>query len=271
MESLFPAAVRHIMGAMEPEILKRVFGTMESNPYMIVNVPLAHHIERIVILEQVVKDIQLFDSTETKISLSGLPTVDINELYKTVYIPEHRRGGRDIMSARGISYGSTTRAAYTGGDGLNSSRSSTLQAGMGNLMRTFTAVDQGDVHNIEITSPNTILYMVRQECSNDGILHANLSVSDRLNHIRNGTSLPFIELCVWKSRQIAYFHRNVAMGDDAISMGKTIGVFGEAVRQYQGARETYMELLDKFRTSLKLIDPVARRRMIRERIPKLRG
>lgn len=268
MESLFPAALRHITTAIETELLVEAFGKAENNPFAIVKVPLTTHIEREVIVNQVVKDIQLFDSRETAITLDGLSVVPVSEDYGTVFIPEHRRGGRDIMSVRGITHGTSHHII---GVGSNQSLGSNLStAGLGVLNGLNRALPDTE-HDVELVAPNTILLNTRFNTINMAMLHCNLTVDDKLSHIRSSTSLPFIELCIWKTKQLIYNRLNIAMGRDKIHQGKELGPFADAVREFRDARETYMELLADFRVTVKLTDPIARKRMIRQRLPKLLG
>lgn len=267
METLFGAAIRNIKAEIEPEILIEAFGKKAINPFMILNVPIDTHIENEVILGQVVKDIQLFDSKEVPISLDGLAVVPINEDYATIYIPANRRGGRDIMGARAITYGSSQhRIGISGGNGLGGDMSAAASKMLSGLSRHMPDTE----HDVELVAPNTILVNDRYNSINMAMVHVNLSVDDRLGHIRNATSLPFIELCVWKTKQLAYTQLNIAIGRNLIDKGKELGVFGDVLREYRDANVTYKELLGKFRTTLKLNDPVARKRIIRQRMPTFR-
>lgn len=267
-ETLFPAALRHIVAAIEPEILIKAFGQKEINPFAIINIPIETHIEREVIINQVVKDIQLFDSKETHISLDGLPSIQISEDYSTIYVPESRRGGRDIMSVHGISYGSSQhlfQGSSTMAEGSN--MASAASSMLGSLNRYMPDTE----HDAVIVAPNTILVNNRMQTSTMAMLHVNLTVDDKLTHIRNATSIPFIELCIWKTKQLCYTKLNIALGQNLIHQGKELGIFMDVVREWRDARQTYMELLAKFQTTAKLNDPIARKRIIRQRLPKLIG
>ncbi len=268
METLFPAAIRHIMAAIEPEILIEAFGKQDTNPFAIGSIPLETHIEREVIVKQVVKDIQLFDSKETHISLDGLRAVPVSDDYSTMFIPEYRRGGRDIMNIHGISYAATRHMI---GTHSNSNLGSNYSAAAGSMLNSLNRFLPDSEHDVDLISPNTIIFNNRFETIQMSMLHVNLSVDDKLSHIKNSTSLPFIELCIWKAKQLIYTRLNIAIGRNMIHKGKELGVFADSVREYRDARETYMELLGKFRKTLKLNDPTARRRMIRDRMPKLIG
>lgn len=266
MEGLFPAAIRHIVAAIEPEILTEAFCTEARNPYMMVNVPMEVHIERQVIMEQVVKDIQLFDSTVTPISLNGLQRISVSDSHATVYIPEHRRGGRDIMSANGIIYKSRSGTmAHTPSSNYSGNLAN---AGM-SLLNAMTPSMPTTDHDVVLVSPNNILVRNDVDSLDTAVLHCNLSVDSRLAHIKNATSIPFIELCILKTKQLAYTRLNIRMGMNKIHKGKELGVFSDAVREYRDARESYMELLKIYRTSLVLNDPIARREAIAIRMPRI--
>ena len=267
MESAFKAAVRHIIAAIEPEILIEAFGKKETNPFMLLNIPLGTHIEREVIINQVVKDIQLFDNREIPISLEGLPIINVNNDYGTIFIPEYRRGGRDILAVEGISFSGGGGGGNFSGVNGSGQMSSGSNAVLSSLTRTLPDTE----HDAELVAPNTILVNTRLYNTSSAMLMANLSVDDKLSHIKTATSLPFIELCVWKAKQLAYTNLNISIGRNMISKGKELGVFSDAVREYRDARQTYMELLHNFRVTTKLTDPIARKRHIKRMIPKLLG
>lgn len=268
MESLFPVALRHINTAIPAEVLRKVFGTQEVNPFYAFDIPLDTHIEREVIMGQVVKDIQLFDSTETVISLTGIPNIPVSDTHSSLVIPPERRGGRDIMSVRGISFNNTVNVV---GGSTKMGIGSNVDLAAASMLGSYDHNVPTGTHECILIAPNTILVVNRWHTLNHALLHVNLSVDDRLTHIKNATSLDFAELCIWACKNYCYNKLIIAMGSNVIEYGRELGVFGDVVREWRDARLTYLDLLKRFRTTVALIDPNRRRRMIRNRMPKLLG
>jgi len=185
-----------------------------------------------------------------------LPITEINDDYITIVIPSRARGGRDVMSVAGITISPTFAV------GNYQQGGATHQTAMKQVLDSATGVASNTEHRVDIISPNTIILPRSVSNMSGATLHVELAASDSLSHIRNATMLGFIELCIWKAKQLVYTRLNHAIGEQEIRNGKALGVYADTIREYRDAAQTYKELKENYRTTLVQNDPVKMREWI---------
>lgn len=261
-------ALDEVRQSIPPEILQYAFITIDKHSRFSsrrVPVSLDSVIKDKVISDRVLPDCNIGGGVHVNINLSGLPSIAMEQGYRSFQIPHSLTQGRNIISCRtiGTTAYMTSHHPQLHASGLESSMRGLLDTAQGGSMGEYST------SNVHVVGENTIL--VEDDISHymsDLQLYCILSYDEDMSTLPPRAFREFSKLVILAVKAYIYNTTRIKLGQGMIQGGMELGVFKEEIDSYADANELYQEnLRTRWSRVAILSDKVAKKKHIRLATP----
>ncbi len=264
-------ALRKIFRDIPLDILKRAFQpTTQRNGFKVLttNESLESIIEREVIREQFLSDVDLLIGQETQIQLNPawMHIPDNNSM--VFYIPKSATNGKSITQVHSYRMGSIRHGSANYSYGLGYNMSSALNGfGGGDLLAASVATlaSQASVASIEqphveLIDDNVVQVKMISKGPLLAVLHCSLENDPDLRHIKSPYFPKIASIVVELTKHMIYTRLLTEQERGFITGGQTLGEVKNMIDSYADAGKNYDEMLDEQIVNLFILGDADRKR-----------
>lgn len=260
-------AISDIKRVIPREVLNRAFLRPESGLFATATQSIDDAIRTIVIWGRVLEDTNLVGGAEIRIELTGMPYSQPDNLRRVYRIPKEKTGGRTIMSALNVSFGSSLYMASSAGMASQGCGSSTLTDLAQALLSSGQNIPDVSEASVQIIGENVIMVELGNYHPHFLYLRCVVSHDPYLTHLQLRSYIDFSKLCTLAVKAHVYTTLIVQMGDGQLQGGQQLGVFKDIVDEYRDANELYEEFLrDKWTKIMFMNDNEKMNRFVRSQL-----
>lgn len=232
-------ALADIKREIPKEILNRAFLRPENGLFATATQSIDEAIRARVIYGRVMEDTNLVGGAEIRVELTGMPFEQTDSLRRVYRIPKIKTGGRTIMSALNVSFGSSSYMATVGGMASQGCGSSGLTDLLQAVMSSHSNIPDTGEASCQLVGENVIMVEMGNYNPYQLYLRCVVSHDPNLSHLQLRSYMDFSELCVFACKAHIYNTLIIQMGDGQLQGGQNLGVFKEIVDGYSDANELY--------------------------------
>lgn len=236
-------AIADVKRSIPKEILHRTFLRPENGLFATATQSIDEAIRINVIYGRVLEDTNLVGGAEIRVELSGMPYEQPNNLQRIYRIPKDRTGGRTIMSALNVTFGSSVYMASSAGMATQGCGSNSLTDLAQAVMNSALNIPDIAEASVQLIGENVVLVEMGNYHPYYMYLRCVVSHDPNLTHLQLRSYIDFSQLVLLATKAHIYNVLAVPMGDGQLQGGQTLGIIKDIVDEYRDANELYLEFL----------------------------
>ncbi len=236
-------AIADIKRIIPKEILNRTFLRPENGLFATATQSIDDAIRTTVIWGRVLEDTNLVGGAEIRVELTGMPYTQPDNLRRVYRIPKDKTGGRTIVSALNVSFGSSVYMASSAGMATVGCGHSTLTDLGQAVLNSGQNIPDVSEASVQLIGENVVMVELGNYHPYFMYLRCIVAHDPYLSHLQLRSYIDFSKLCTLACKAHIYTTLVVQMGDGQLQGGQTLGVFKDIVDEYRDSNELYEEFL----------------------------